>query len=211
MDLLTLLDLCEHCYDHAAILGGPEGRDGALLAQYGDTTILCFRGTLVEKNLPSALDWLNDLRTELVFRPEYPGQVHAGFASSLDDLWGKLPDLPSWPKLIITGHSKGGALAQLAGYRLRQRKPTVITFGSPKVGNTAFAAEYGVACVRYEGDHDVVPRLPPFGYDRVGSVTRPPLGWVPAHQAGENWIVENHALATGYRPWIKQLVHNAAA
>lgn len=62
-----------------------------------------------------------------------------------------LPDLlrtDKARKLLLTGHSLGGAAATLSGARLLStgvspEQLEVITFGAPAVGNAAFAAKYG--------------------------------------------------------------------
>ena len=51
-------------------------------------------------------------------------------------------------KLILTGHSLGGAVAVLAAARLsdlgvRPEQLEVVTFGAPAVGNEAFVSQYG--------------------------------------------------------------------
>ncbi|RMJ26635.1 3 complex [Aspergillus sp. HF37] len=74
--------------------------------------------------------------------------VHAGFMMSwrttrsiildhISDARVKYPDY----KLILVGHSLGGAVAALAGLEMRLRgwEPEVTTFGEPRVGNGAFA------------------------------------------------------------------------
>ncbi len=88
--------------------------------------------------------------------------------------------------LYVTGHSKGGALAFLASYRLSRtlKKPTAVyTYASPRVGDGAFAAAavtcefQGTLYVEYQGD--LVPHLPPAtgawlnileGYESVGAI-----------------------------------------
>jgi hypothetical protein len=69
--------------------------------------------------------------------------------------------------LWITGHSLGGALAQLAAWRLhRQFVPVhqVCTFGAPMVGNEgaaqAFDREFPGKIFRYVNAPDLVPKLP---------------------------------------------------
>lgn len=130
------------------------------------------------------------------------------------------PPLPWERKLIITGHSKGGGIAQMAAVRLRHLRPTVVTFGAPMVGDIAFASEYplaidggGVTLTRYEGYSDIVPHLPPLGYRAVGravaEVELPANLKLPYRdRLVSDWpwetIQEAHSLDS-YRNWIKKL------
>ena len=55
------------------------------------------------------------------------------------------PSRAQGKELIITGHSLGGAIANLCAYSIATRfnlSPTVYTFGSPRVGNTRFRHVY---------------------------------------------------------------------
>jgi Lipase (class 3) len=71
------------------------------------------------------------------------------------------------PKLFVTGHSKGGALATLAGLDLRDAAPwtaiTVHAFAAPKSLTKSEAlnqAEATKAFWRFERESDLVPTLP---------------------------------------------------
>lgn len=70
--------------------------------------------------------------------------------------------------IYLTGHSKGGALATIAGTLMKRDSelpdPTyVCTFGSCKVGNSAFRDMYNknVNQTSYEAFLDLIPLLPP--------------------------------------------------
>jgi pimeloyl-ACP methyl ester carboxylesterase len=79
---------------------------------------------------------------------------------------------PNW---ILAGHSGGGLVCQCYAYMLSTApNPTsahVFTFGSPRAGGRTFAnAGQGVATstVRYMGDTDPVPLIPPSLSDALG-------------------------------------------
>jgi hypothetical protein len=171
------------------LTAGPNGIDRALIGRVDEGVVLAFRGTLapfVEDSHGSgqvALDWINNVE----FLPRenrlYPGQVHAGFASSVERLWSQIVaaievlvahGAPN--RLYISGHSKGGALAALAGWRALSiaglREPVrVCTIAAARSGNedfrTAYQAHGGISCRRYESPLDIVPFVPP-GTDTPG-------------------------------------------
>src|SRR5262249_21503493 len=103
----------------------------------------------------------------------YPGEVHGGFLAALQPLWDRVVvevekqrvgPLASVP-LLVTGHSKGGAMAALAAWRLQTVRgiPTrVVTFAAPKSGNRTYRDAYPaqVDHTRYEYADDIVPHLP---------------------------------------------------
>jgi pimeloyl-ACP methyl ester carboxylesterase len=80
------------------------------------------------------MEWLHD------------GRVHRGFMRSYSCISQRLiVQLAQADKIILAGHSLGGALATLAADDLRQlgwNIGGVYTFGSPRVGNWEFARAY---------------------------------------------------------------------
>jgi hypothetical protein len=159
-----------------------DGINACLVGTTADGVVLAFRGTLSFNfdDLPSLKDWLNNFTAELV-RPEWlpddsPARVHQGFLGSLESLRTRgafdeanrqLQAVGPGARLLITGHSKGGAMASLAALRFWAKNQTpsqVVTFAAPRVGDRAFADVYNNAQIvhtRYEFQDDVVPHLPP--------------------------------------------------
>lgn len=134
----------------------------------GGLAVLAFRGTEVDVK-----DWLTDLDTVLI--PWADGtRVHRGFAQALESLWPLIDaSLAGYAgRLLFAGHSLGGALATLAASR--RRPDAVYTFGSPRVGDRAFAqAQTGLFHQRFVHCCDIVPRVPPeiLDYRHCGELT----------------------------------------
>jgi hypothetical protein len=143
--------------------------------------ILVFRGTEL-KSLRSIMDLYTDarfLKAELL-----GGHVHQGFKEGVMRVWegkgARPPSAPedSWTRLdglgaymeevarnpgtrvYITGHSLGAALATIAS-ALFPKAAALYTYGSPMVGDAAFAAALKVPCYRWVNNQDAVTLLPP--------------------------------------------------
>ena len=132
----------------------------------GTITLLSFRGTesddptdLVSDAFAIPLKWIGS------------GLAHAGFARALslvhDDVAATLEQIET--PLMITGHSLGAALATLAASLWRPG--SLITFGSPRVGDSEFCSSLdGVDVQRFVDCCDIVTRVPPTLklYEHVG-------------------------------------------
>ena len=135
-----------------------------------DRIVLSVRGT------ESLENWIENLKLYRTDRAMSCSgcRVHSGFY----DVWASLqPSLmqqldavrqryPNAP-LTLTGHSLGAAVAILGGYILERDLSipvqAVYTFGSPRVGNAAFASTHPVGGGRQwriTHHRDVVPHLP---------------------------------------------------
>jgi Lipase (class 3) len=158
--------------------------------------VVAFRGS------KSPRDFIQDAKfrqVELLWSNDnYTARVHEGFLedfeaitvaviSQVKALLGGAAASPCQPKIFITGHSLGGALAILCALEFcRQKIPVaaVYTFGQPRVGNIIFAKIYDQTAVtassplvplapgshdavtlrdltfRIVNQNDIVPRLP---------------------------------------------------
>jgi hypothetical protein len=93
--------------------------------------------------------------------------VHSGFAKALLDVWQGVDaalQLIGDYALLFTGHSLGASMATLAASLLKPK--SLYTFGSPRVGNHAFADPLkSLDNHRYVDCCDLVARLPPVVLD----------------------------------------------
>lgn len=100
---------------------------------------------------------------------ETVGRVHRGFKREVDDLWPLLEEHLTEPDdrdLWFTGHSLGGAMAQIAAGRCRLSTipaipEAVYTYGSPRVGTRTYIDHAGVEHVRWVNNNDLVTKVPP--------------------------------------------------
>ena len=157
-------------------VGGIEAIDACLVGTIADGVVLAFRGTLPFDihRYPTLLDWLNDFNAAPVAAEGFPGFVHPGFLGAVNALWDRAlaevarqrAAVGAGQPLLITGHSKGGAMAPLAAWQYReatQQAAKVVGFAAAKTGDQAFCDAYNQVFdhTRYEYADDIVPHLPP--------------------------------------------------
>lgn len=187
--------------------GAAESGD-LLLVEFPEFLVLAFRGT-EGMTLRGGADWLRNLEVGPMVPWWTEGQaggavMASGFGSALMGFRGYLPYLlnqlgakgkPIW----LTGHSQGGALASLAAPWLKAEGHTIAgiaTFGAPRPGNRAMAAQIEASvppgrAIRVAAERDPVPFLPATGRGqsrdwvwRTIFQADPPgtwLGFDPAH------------------------------
>ena len=154
------------------------------VARQDDTLIVAFRGT----EPINADDWLSDVNYhQRPLLPTVPGLVHGGFARAMEEvlqpLGAAVEKLSQGrvPRLFVTGHSLGGALAILCAAVLQfhwSREVTAVyTYGQPRVGDAtfsdAFDGKLGTVTFRYVNDRDIVPHLPPVRLPNVPTLRLP--------------------------------------
>jgi triacylglycerol lipase len=168
-----------------------------------DIIVIAFRGTT------STADTISDLIAIQVPYPWVPngGKTHRGFteiyATARQQILSALSKCSKEKKLLITGHSLGGALAALCAldlaYNTKFKSPTVYTYGAPRVGDPTFAAAYNRAIAinhRLAIESDLIPLIPPPIYKTPQSKVFLYLhlkGGVHLHYISDS-LSKNHAL-----------------
>jgi hypothetical protein len=160
------------------------GNTQVYLAQNDDFLFLAFRGSERPTSLDGLQDWLLTNANNFLVLPEgdlgidfaaagVGARFHRGFMTALGSVWPPMVEAVNKAleekerPLFVCGHSLGGALAQLAAWRLQKNYVAVehvYTFGGPMVGNDAAAAafdkEFAGKISRFVDNPDLVPRLP---------------------------------------------------
>ena len=154
--------------------------------QDSGVTILIFRGTDNTKNVLTDIDlrpWQDD---------ELDMKLHRGFRDAAAWLLVDIKKKYKFEKTIyLTGHSLGGAIAQITGLwlNLDGYNVQVYTFGSPKVTPTFFGNDpphYRVII-----DSDPVPFVPPYPYVHSGiMINAETLEWAEGGEAHRDSITE---------------------
>ena len=161
---------------------------------------------------------LRDILTDVQFRKrrtpyanmhDSEVRIHGGFIEAYHsvrlEIYRRLAGSENY--VVMTGHSLGGALAQICAVDMNYLYGyfvECVTFGAPRVGNVAFkqSLEERVRLRRYENGNDLVPMLPweHFWYAHAGDICR-------VGEQGFPWVsVQDHLL----RNYIKEIeqVHN---
>lgn len=180
-----------------------RGLDYCFIVEYPEKVIVAFRGTgTKEDGVHSIRTWLSDfdlyplrgsIRCVEQGRDPHETLVQAGILK--DGSWGKgtIHDgfYTTWQKfkndmtshmekfkdkpIFCTGHSRGGALAELCARHLAKNMEmpcTLLEYGTPRVGTEEYAAQfrtYPVEATSIVNGYDLVTSLPPskLGFKRA--------------------------------------------
>jgi dienelactone hydrolase len=154
-------------------VSGDDGISAVLVGETDYAIVVAYRGTEPFDSPDRermVLDWIHDAIDFLVTAPNIPGSVHRSFSHQTNELWSwtlaAVQALPKTKPVYVTGHSKGGAMANIAACKFVAAgfAPYVCTFEGARAGDQAFADGYATRVphsVRWEYQDDIVPHLPP--------------------------------------------------
>ena len=142
---------------------------------WGEFDVIAFRGTQPDK----IADWVRDLDIWPTWRRGL-GMCHRGFVTGAESVLSDILHSFEGGRLVITGHSLGGALAlAFAGLLVRSSHPVeaVVTFGSPRLGFGRLQRLLSKTTVRqYVDGNDLVPEVPrPYLHMRTPIAVGTPL------------------------------------
>jgi hypothetical protein len=157
--------------DYAIALKLPNALDEAYAVLSGGDLIIVIRGSdepgdWIFRNMAGIIPtWSRTMRINL----------HGGFWSGCKPLipaiWQTMKAIRH-KRLIIVGHSKGGAMAHLIGFYFRNLYPLVYSYGAPRCLGTKVPFD-AVNHYRIAHVYDPVPRVPPqsMGWQHYGNET----------------------------------------
>lgn len=157
------------------------------------TALVAFRGT------QTIWDWIDDVDALAVPYIAVPntGFVHMGFQLVYEHVRKSTGQILASScvgaqRILVTGHSLGGALAVLAAYDISKNSPLaqipeVYTLAGPRTGAPDFAGKFDAqikTCERVVNFMDVVPQVPlPPAYEHVGEEIKVTGGFRPLDPA----------------------------
>jgi len=176
--LIEHAELCKAIYD----LGGDQKDEVAFeVKQDNGISIFVIRGTANDANVLSDIDvrLVDDARTGI--------KLHKGFRDVAVTIMQILDNTHTIEHTVhVTGHSLGGAVAQIIGMWLHTRGKNVLIFsyGSPKISSQVLSGGQPTHW-RVVRRSDPIPFTPPWPYRHTGLfIDSQDLDWGPDNDNG---------------------------
>jgi len=181
---VTLVSLIEHAEYCKAIYdsGGDQKDEVAFeVKQEGGISIIIIRGTANDSNV------LSDIDVRLVSDTRSGIRLHKGFRDVAVTIMQIIDTTKTLEHTVhVTGHSLGGAVAQIIGMWLHKRGKNVqiYSYGSPKVSDQVLSGGQPTHW-RVVRRSDPIPFTPPWPYSHTGLfIDSQDLDWGPDNDNG---------------------------
>ena len=199
-ELIEFAGYCNEVYEDRNENDEVKGVFSYTVKQSDGVSILVFRGTANVQNVGTDIDLrpfkdaaLSEYYYGVGPRNELENvYLHRGFRSAASSIFDDIKDNYKLEKTVyLTGHSLGGAIAQIIGLWLNYDgyNVQIYTFGSPKVSTTFFGnkpSHYRVAL-----RNDPVPFTPPWPFLHSGiSIDPETLDWEEGGEANRDSFTE---------------------
>ena len=192
-ELIEMAEYCDEAYENRKEnYGVKSGEFSYTVKQSEGITILVFRGTSNLKNVRTDIDmrfWKDDGLTD---HWGTDVNLHRGFKDAAMFIFEDIEDNYKLEKTVyLTGHSLGGAIAQIMGLWLDARgyNVQIYTFGSPKVSTTFFGSK--PSHYRVSLRNDPVPFVPMYPFLHSGiSIDPETLDWMEGGETDRGSFTE---------------------
>jgi len=175
--LIEHAEYCETIYDS----GGDQKDEVAVdVKQDGGITIIVIRGTANAENVQSDID------VRLVTDDDLGIRLHKGFRDASVTVMQGIDESSLEKTVHVTGHSLGGAIAQIIGMWLHRKDHNVqiFSYGSPKVSSQVLSSGQPTHW-RVVRRSDPIPFTPPWPYAHTGLfIDSVSLDWGPDNDNG---------------------------
>ena len=175
--LIEHAEYCKEIYD-----GGGSEKDNVAfeVKQDGGISIIVIRGTANAENVQSDID------VRLVTDDDLGIRLHKGFRDASISVMSSIDESSLEKTVHVTGHSLGGAIAQIIGMWLHKRSHNVqvFSYGSPKISNEILSGGQPThwRVVRLS---DPIPFTPMWPYAHTGLfIDSQTLDWGPKNDNG---------------------------
>jgi len=203
---VTLASLIEHAEYCKAIYdsGGDQKDEVAFeVKQDNGISIIVIRGTANEGNVLSDIDvrLVDDVRTGI--------KLHKGFRDAAVTIMQIIDNTKTLEHTVhVTGHSLGGAVAQIIGMwlHIRGKNVQIFSYGSPKVSSQVLSSGQPTHW-RVVRRSDPIPFTPPWPYHHTGLfIDSQDLDWGPDNDNG--LISETDGLDHAIAKYVETLKDN---
>ena len=175
--LIEHAEYCKEIYD-----GGGSEKDNVAfeVKQDNGISIIVIRGTANAENVQSDID------VRLVTDDDLGIFLHKGFRDASVSVMSSIDESSLEHTVHVTGHSLGGAIAQIIGMWLHRKghNVQVFSYGSPKVSSQVLSSGQPTHW-RVVRSSDPIPFTPPWPYAHTGLfIDSQTLDWGPDNDNG---------------------------